>query len=324
MRSSVRRHESLMRHKRQLLFGSGLFGLALAPAAVQQFSSVGIDEVIQVREVLKQPGLPAVRVVGVCEVSPDGATCWDGKGKPLRWIGERITAYYAEQSSATLAIRPKVKNRWVVIEREEVTPRSSFYFSQWTGSGRAGVVKGLTDGKVLEWYRLEAGKFDVVASFDVLLRKELPVAEVLLKQGERVEVDGLKLALADFGKIDGKRLETDHCGIAAPAIKYRLLFKKTGGHAERKSYTIPTLIDSVGQAILHVKEDGKPPPPSKGITFSSHDDVCTTINLTRAGEVEYRTNVDPSIVARLKFSPSENIQVKFEQIPLDPISGSGE
>lgn len=73
-----------------------------------------------------------------------------------------------------------------------------------------------------------------------------------------------------------------------------------------------------------MKEDGKPPPPSKGITFSSHDDVCTTINLTRAGEVEYRTNVDPSIIARLRFSPSETIKVVFEQIPLDPISGSGE
>jgi hypothetical protein len=313
-----------MRHKRQLLFASGLFGLVVASAAVQQYSFVGIDEVVRVREVLKSPGLPAVRVLGVCEVSPDGATCWDGKGKPLRWIGERITAYYGEQNSATVAIRPKVKNRWVVIEREEVTPKSSFSFSEWTSSRRAGVVSSLTAGKVLEWYRLDAEKYDVVASFDVLLRKELPVADVMLRQGERVEVDGMKLTLSDFGKIDGKRLETDHCGIIAPTIKYRMLFKKTGGDAERKHYTVPTLIDSVGQAIRYVAEDGKPPPRSNGISFNSRNDVCTTINLTRAGEVEYRTNVDPSIVARLMFSPRENIQVVFEQIPLDPITGSGE
>ncbi len=309
-----------MRHKRQLLFGSGLFGLALAPAAVQQFSSVGIDEVIRVREVLKVPGLPAVRVVGVCEVSPDGATCWDGKGKPLRWIGERITAYYAEQSSATVAIRPKVKNRWVVIEREEVTPRSFFYFSQWTGSGRAGAVKGLTDGKVLEWYRLEAGKFDVVASFDVLLRKELPKIEMPLKKGAVVEVDGLQLTLLEFGEIDGELMELDRFYWRAAPTKYRLLFKKATANATRKAWTLPSLVPSQDRASGKAAVDGKP--QFRDIVLSGDTGVHTWINYPSAGEVEYRINVDPRNYSSLQFWPVEERTVVFEQIPLDPIAES--
>jgi hypothetical protein len=115
-----------------------------------------------------------VRVAGVCDITADGAKCWDGQGKPFASLGERVTAYYMAQSTFTLSIRPGVKNRWVVMEREQQNAKASYLYTGLSTGNNAGSILNWREGMMLEWYRLDLLKEDKVASVQVKFLKEAP------------------------------------------------------------------------------------------------------------------------------------------------------
>lgn len=297
---------------RQFLVLSPLLGLGLVQAA-PQLSGTKDQAVIRVREVLDRPGFPLVRVAGVCDITADGAKCWDGQGKPFESLGQRITAYYLAQGSAGLSIRPGMKNRWVAIERDEHNLNTSHFFGGLNSGNMAGSIMNWRENMTLEWYRLDVLKEDKVASVQAKFRKEIPGAQVPLKNGGSAELKGIRFTVEEFGPIPRDGL-TATAQYLAPLAKYRIRVKRQVLVAGHLRYEGPTLLDAEGNDIRQVDENGKPVAAGTWVQLSS--------NRRSQDEDEYVTNVNPRFVSGLKYGQSENQTVLFEQVPLDPISDS--
>lgn len=310
-----------MKQYRPLFALFSLLGIGLVQAE-PQVSATKDEAVIRVREVLDRPGFPLVRVAGVCDITADGAKCWDGQGKPFASLGERVTAYYMAQSTFTLSIRPGVKNRWVVMEREQQDAKASYFYSGLSTGNNAGSILNWREGMMLEWYRLDLLKEDKVATVQAKFLKETPGVQLPLKKGASAELDGIRFSIDEFGTLPRESM-TAALLYMAPSAKYRIRVKRQVLVAGHHRYNGPTLLDSEGNAIRQVDENGKPLVLGSA-PFGTGSATQLTNSRRSQEEDEYATNVNPRYIAGLKYGTSEIQAVEFEQIPLDPISGSGE
>jgi|GEM_PF-2341953 len=310
-----------MKQYRQLFALFSLLGIGLVQAA-SDASAARDEAVIRVREVLDRPEFPLVRVAGVCDITADGAKCWDGQGKPFASLGERVTAYYMAQSTYTLSIRPGVKNRWVVMEREQQNAKASYLYTGLSTGNNAGSILNWREGMMLEWYRLDLLKEDKVASVQVKFLKEAPGVQLPLKKGASAELDGVRFSIDEFGALPRESM-TAALLYMAPAAKYRIRVKRQVLVAGHHRHSGPTLLDSEGNAIRQVDENGKPLVMGSA-PFGTGSATQLTNSRRSPEEDEYATNVNPRYISGLKYGKNDLQAVEFEQIPLDPISGSGE
>jgi hypothetical protein len=278
----------------------------------------GIDEEpIRVREVLDMPEFPLVHVAGVCDITAEGATCWDNQGRPFKSLSERITAFYLSQTFASLAIRPGVKNRWVAFERMDPAPKAVFQYSGFESGNTGGYVSGWRSGMMLEWARLDVLKEDTTAQMAINFHRILPPINIGLKKGESVVVGGARLTVADFGRLTKSKL-TSTQRFNGPEMKYFISVDRSAIGQAEQTFNLPMMLDKGGQIIQRVAENGKPFPAVDGFPMSGNFAQISMLS-TSATRVQFGTNVDLGQVAQLQFGQHQSRKVIFENLRLDPL-----
>ena len=296
--------------------------VAMTQVAAVYLSQASDETTIRVREVLDMPEFPLVHVAGVCDITADGATCWDNQGRPFKSLGERITAYYLTQNFASLAIRPGVKNRWVAFERTDPAPDAIFRYGGFEFGNTGGYVNGWRSGMTLEWARLDMLKEDTTAQVALNFNRELSPVKLAMKKGASADVGGLKLTVADFGRAAKQKL-TERNTFRSEIFKYFVSIKRTELAGAEQSFTTPIPLDKTGKAIQWVSENGKPAASASVMTTGGMP-LQFSISTVSAPEVRFSTNVDPSAIAELQFGQYERRKVIFENIRLDPISSTAD
>lgn len=311
-----------MRGTRQLLGSAAVLVVALTQVAAVYFSQAGEVAALRVREVLDMPEFPLVHVAGVCDITAEGATCWDNQGRPFKSLSERITAYYLSQTFASLAIRPGVKNRWVAFERMDPAPKAIFQYSGFESGNTGGYVSGWRSGMMLEWARLDVLKEDSTAQMAINFHRILPSINIGLKKGESAVVGGARLTVADFGRLTKSKL-TSTQRFSGPEMKYFISVDRSATGQAEQTFNLPMLLGKGGQIIQRVADNGKPFPAVEGFPMSGNFAQISMLS-TSATRVQFATNVDPGQVAQLQFGQHQSRKVIFEDLRLDPLPADGQ
>ncbi|CAN1557355.1 hypothetical protein MCEMSE15_02477 [Fimbriimonadaceae bacterium] len=274
-----------------------------------------VDEPIRVKNVLDQPGLPLVRILGACDITARGATCWDTEGKPFKSLGEWITAYYITNQLNDLTIKPGAKNRWVAIERETGDSIGSFDQSALRSGYLGGFVKNWRTNTRLEWVRADIVTDNKFTSVPMSFREELPSVHLELKRGATAKVGDHLITVVDFGLIK-KSQEKQTIDSIETREKYivRLKLNKSinGGYPFDRA----VVLAHDGSQIQQVDDAGKPARSGTSQRFLQSVELSDDSN--SSFDLDYKTNVQPQFIGSLEFKRSVTRQVVFEGIPIDP------
>ncbi len=288
----------------------GLFAIC-AGSTVTAF----VDEPIRVKNVLDQPGFPFVRILGACDITSRGATCWDTEGKPFKSLGEWITAYYITNQLNDLTIKPGAKNRWVAIERESGDSIGSFDQSALRSGYLGGFVKNWRTNTRLEWVRADIVKDNKFTSVPMSFREELPPVRLELKRGATAQVGDHLITVIDFGlrKKSKEKQKIDAIGNREKYFVRLKLNKSTNGGYP---FDWAVVLAQDGSQIQQVDEAGKP--ARSGASQRLLQSVELSDGSNSSFDLDYKTNVQPRFIGSLEFKRSLTRQVVFEGIPIDP------
>jgi len=320
MQNASVRYKSVMRTVRPPFLYAALLALAGTAIVASDEPQIPDESRFWVRDVFKKPGYPEVKIVGVCDISFDRTDCWDTAGRRFSELSQRITAYYKEKKYSTLTVRPGVKNRWVVIERETSESLADIQFSVSMARYAGGIDSSFRSGYALEWVRLDKLKEDTTTDLVTNFGRSLPAIALEVKSGARANIGGLSIEIENFGRKKPARMwDADYSW--GGEFQFAIYARCKVMRDLDQRFTSILAIDKKGQPVNLVDNAGKPVSGSDSQSTGAKSVQFLTTGAIPT-EVEFITNVDPAYLSQLKISHRQEEQVIFQNIPLDPVSAS--
>lgn len=305
----------VLSQQRGAVFGVSVIAVMSTAHFTPSQSSLRDTEPIVVTNVLDQPRFPLTRILGVCEITAESAKCWDSLGKPMNPLADRIIRHHREQEYPSLAIRPGVKNRWVVMESSNASEDD--YQLAYTEPGNyAGAISDWRPGTMLSWKRLDAPFEDKYSRLICNFRKRLRPVRLAVKKGTKVVVDGTEISMTGFGRRTTAQVRSDQTSFSGP-LRYHITVKLSERDPIKERIDEPIPFDIAGMQIVRVDGKGKPMAARREQT----DGGAAVYVTSKSGPLNaqtYSLNVDPQYVAELQFRMSAARKVIFEEILLDP------
>lgn len=274
-------------------------------------------------DTFKVEGLGTLTIDGVCELSAEGASCWDISGKADTDLEDRIEKIYREEARVVQISFGK-KTREVILSWEPApkTPRGSMPVL-YSSNTRQSQVRSLTKpdalgpifGVVTMPLSADTKVFDL--TFAVYQSKVSDDYTLTLKKGEKAIVGDSSMEVTKIERVPRERLVSGL--VAMNAGKHGWRAYVTPKNVRMSNINMKTeFATKEGVPFTVVNDDGKPQPGAER-KAGTRPFVGYNRN-TRGNEEWFETNVQPDEMGPIKFAVQSltHFPIKFQAVAAEP------
>lgn len=270
-----------------------------------------------------------VELLGVCDLTSSGATCWKASGQVDAALQSRVIELFKDPSTVDVGYRRGAKNRFLVLNVSKGTSYTT------TSTTRSSVDVATKDTVTL--YRLildpDVRKFDAFVQIDNAT--ELPPAKLPFVTGQTLVYHGFRI---EIGKIEEAR-PGDYAPYgygALPANSWRVFLAEGRPDGAPQSLRYEAL-DAKGEPIRWVDAKGKKV-SEKAYRATLVESQMEGFKVSSKGYSEARfgasyawgmpgagslfTNIDPSGIESLRVQGWSPERVRFANLSADPAGGN--
>jgi len=325
--------------------------------AVLAFSVAGVVAGFQGQNIVDavggryEAGNLSVQALGACSYTVDSISCWDLEGKPNPSLSQRLESHYLGSNGNDLQLKFRRKNRFVIVQLTGMNGNSvSLQNDQgnYSGSGQIYDYQGQTS---LQWLILatEPSKATATIQATVYNSSQAKYLDVAFQKGEKAVFQGSNIEIGSAKPLPKVKAHND--GPNNQVFDGQRGYGYMGdGRGQGSWWTVSVGADTVaggqmlgisqpmdksGKPILYVDKDGKivtpvmyleslPKDPNGQVPYNVNPSSkyfparFQPSNSNVPSTQTVMTNIDPSQIAKVRFSYNPPVIVRFSDIPLDP------